>query len=457
MLEKLSIQVLTKGDSMSHHMERAKQLLIDWKGDNYAFGVNVLGRTGGFAASLGKKALVVVADLGAAWIQPVYEKVAASLDSNGVSYTSILGAGPNAPREDVYRIANEISKNKPSVIVVVGGGSTIDAAKCASVLATYTTAQVCEHLGATPALASTVEPYFGGDLVTKIKNATKVSPAPVVAVQTAASSGAHLTKYSNITDPVSGQKKLIVDMAVVPPRAVFDYGITAGTPKGLTLDGGLDGFAHMWEVFMGATGKDYYQKIREITVEGIGLVLEYLPKALNNPNDTEAREALGIATDLGGYAIMIGGTNGGHLGSFSLIDVTSHGRACAILNPYYTVLFSPAIQDQLRTIGAVFKAAGYITKNIETLSGRELGQAVADGMIAFSRALNFPVNLSEAGATAAHIDRMISAAKNPQLASKLMNMPIPMDPARGDVENYMKPVLDAALSGNFSRIRLIGS
>ena len=46
---------------------------------------------------------------------------------------------------------------------------------------------------------------------------------PVVAVETAASSGAHLTKYSNITDPVTGQKKLIIDEAIVPPASVFDY------------------------------------------------------------------------------------------------------------------------------------------------------------------------------------------------------------------------------------------
>ena len=45
---------------------------------------------------------------------------------------------------------------------------------------------------------------------------------------------------------------------------------------------------------------------------------------------------------------MIGGTNGGHLTSFSLVDVTSHGRACALTNPYYTVFFAPAIEPALR-------------------------------------------------------------------------------------------------------------
>jgi hypothetical protein len=124
-----------------------------------------------------------------------------------------------------------------------------------------------------------------------------------------------------------------------------------------------------------------------------------------------------------------------------------------VLNPYYTVLFSPAIQDQLRTIGAIFKEAGFISEDLDVLQGRDLGEAVARGMIAFSKSINFPVTLEETGATPAHIERMISAAKNPQLESKLKNMPTPMDPSKGDVETYMRPVLEAAFSGDFSKIR----
>ncbi len=64
-----------------------------------------------------------------------------------------------------------------------------------------------------------------------------------------------------------------------------------------------------------------------------------------------AREALCLATDLGGYAIMLGGTNGGHLTSFSLVDILTHGRACALMNPYYTVFFAPAVEGPLQHRG----------------------------------------------------------------------------------------------------------
>jgi alcohol dehydrogenase class IV len=168
--------------------------------------------------------------------------------------------------------------------------------------------------------------------------------------------------------------------------------------------------------------------------------------------DLEGRIALGLGTDLGGYSIMLGGTSGPHLGSFSLIDILSHGRACALLNPYYSVLFAPVIQDQLKVLGTILREAGYIKEEIKNLGKRSLGLAVANGMIAFARDLNFPTTLREAGATQEHLHRMLAAAKNPQLKMKLQNMPMPMDVEKGDVDRLMKPVLEAAFTGDLNLI-----
>ena len=292
-------------------------------------------------------------------------------------------------------------------------------------------------------------------MVTKMKDAAGKTPIPIIAVQTASSSAAHLTKYSNVTDPITGQKKLIVDDAIVPEYAVFDYEITFEAPEPLTVDGGLDGIAHLWEVFMGATGKSYYEKVKQIVFIGIELIVRNLKLAMEEKDNVEARTALGLGTDLGGYAIMVGGTNGPHLGSFSLVDVLTHGRACAILNPYYTVFFSEATQDQLRTIGPTFKEAGFIKTDLEELRGRELGEVVAEGMVDLNRSLGFPITLREAGATEEHLKRMLDAAKDPQLKMKLLNMPTPLNPDRGDVDRYMKGVLEAAFTGDFGLIKTV--
>jgi alcohol dehydrogenase len=243
-----------------------------------------------------------------------------------------------------------------------------------------------------------------------------------------------------------------VDEAVVPSHPVFDYTVTHTAPPALTADGALDGIAHILEVFYGAVGKPYYDKLRNIAEVGIALVVQYLPKINDNPQDTEAREALCLATDLGGYAIMIGGTNGGHLTSFSLVDVLSHGRACALMNPYYTVFFAPAIEEPLQVVGKIFKDAGYISEDISQLNGRELGVAVANGMISFAKAIHFPTTLNEVdGFTDAHIERALTAAKNPQLKMKLENMPIPLTAEM--IDEYMGPILQAARTGDLRLIK----
>ena len=436
---------------MREYFRKAEKILKEWKGDSYTFGEDILEATGKYSKKYGEKAALIVTELGQAWIEKPLEGVKSSLKTNGMAFEMINGARPNAPREDVYRISLQVARSKSNVIVALGGGSTIDAAKAAAVLNTYSPAEVMKILGASVSDADSIEPYFGTGQVSKMKEKTGRAVVPVVGVQTAASSGAHLTKYSNITDPVTGQKKLIVDEAIVPPASVFDFKITLDSPISLTLDGGLDGIAHAWEVFMGASGPAY-EKVKEVAELSIRLIVYGLQKIKKDKRDLEGRTALGLGTDLGGYSIMLGGTSGPHLGSFSLIDILSHGRACALLNPYYTVLFAPVIQDQLKVAGAIFKEAGYIKKEIKSLSGRELALAVANGMIAFAKDLNFPTTLKEAGATLEHLNRMLAAAKNPQLKSKLQNMPTSMDAEKGDVDRLMKPVLEAAFTGDLSLI-----
>jgi alcohol dehydrogenase len=416
--------------------EKAQALLREFKGDKYLHGLGVLPQIGGMTADLGKRAALVRDVFPGA--DAYVSTIKASLAGAGVELIGeIEGARPNAPLEDLARITEELTELNSDVNVSFGGGSTIDATKAAEALRT---------------LGGHIEDYFGTGLVTQALAESGKTLTPHVAIQTASSSGAHLTKYSNITDIQTGQKKLIVDEGVVPVQPVFDYEVTYGAPAALTADGALDGIAHSLEVLYGAVGKPYYAQMEDVAGESIGLVVEYLPNVMDNPKDAEGREALGLATDLGGYAIMIGGTNGGHLTSFSLVDVLSHGRACAIMNPYYTVFFAPAIQDPLKLVGNVYKEAGYTDADINGLSGRELGVAVAEAMIAFEKKIGFPATLGEVpGFSDAHIERALTAAKNPQLKMKLENMPVPLTAEM--VDEYMGPVLEAAKTGELDGIK----
>jgi len=425
---------------MHNLIERSKSLLREWKGDTYVFGCGVLGKVGPMARDFGTNAMLVC---NTTYLKPVADAVAASLKASGVQLAGdriAPDAAPNAPREDVYRLETYILHYKPDCIVSVGGGSTIDASKAANFLAALGASHTPE-----------IDPYFGTNLVSEALKKTGASLKPLIAVQTSASSGAHLTKYSNITDPVVGQKKLVVDDAIVPRKSLFDYEVTASMPLSVTIDGALDAISHTFEVFSGIAEEEY-DLAAEIARNAIELVVQYAPRVIENPKDMEAREAIGMATDLGGYAIMIGGTNGAHLTSFSLVDIAAHGTACGIMNPYYAVFFAPVIEDKLRIVGEIFARHGFIPEDLSSLSGRALGLAVAKGMVAFSCSIGAPTTLSELkGFSEKHIERALSAAKDPQLEMKLKNMPVPL--TADLVDEYMEPILRAAATGNFDLIR----
>jgi alcohol dehydrogenase class IV len=417
-------------------LEKARKLVREFKGQAYLFGMGVLPQVGNVVAPLGKRVALVRGTFPGS--DGYVQRIRHSLKRAGVELAvEIKGARPNAPREDLFRITKELRAPAPDVTISFGGGSTIDATKAAVALST---------------LGGEIDDYFGTALVTQAMEASGRSLSPHVAIQTVASSAAHLTKYSNITDLASGQKKLIVDEAIVPQRAIFDYAVTLSTPPSLTADGAMDGISHALEVLYGAVGKPTYAKVKEVAQVGIGLAVHHLPRVLKDPNDKQAREALCLSTDLGGYAIMLGGTNGGHLSSFSLVDVLSHGRACGIMNPYYTVFFAPAIEDPLRMLGHLYQDAGLTETDIEQLSGRDLGLAVAEAMLAFSQQAGLPTRLGEVeGFSQAHIERALTAAKNPQLKMKLQNMPIPLTAEM--IDEYMGPVLEAARTGDLTLVK----
>lgn len=419
--------------------QKAYALLNAWKGDRYVVGLNVIDQLGQLVSRFGRRALVVTSGRHSAQL---IRRGLASMEQAGIALVTaqpVAGARPNAPREDVYRLESCILHHKPDCVVAIGGGSTIDACKAAIVLATY---------GA--AVSPEIDHYFGTGVVSACKEETGLTPIPLIAVETAASSGAHLTKYSNVTDPAAGQKLLIVDPAITPEAALFDYTITASVPLRTTIDGALDGIAHTFESFCGAK-PETYPLLEELALTCLDLTLANTKKLLADPSDLSAREGLGLATDLGGYAIMVGGTSGAHLTSFSLVDLVAHGTACGIMNPYYAVFYSPAIQPQLKSIRPVLEKHGFVSPETRTLEGRALAEAVAQGLIAFGRSIQAPVMLTDLkGFTEEHVQRILTAAKNPSLSMKLQNMPVPM--TAEDVEPYMESVIRSAMDGDLKKI-----
>ncbi len=418
--------------------KKAEKLLRQFKADKYHFGQDILEKALKDASKMGRRAILFRGSFPGS--DTYVDLITRSLKQSGIALAGIFkGARPNSPMEDVQKMVSAIDKAVPDFVITFGGGSTIDSAKAALVLYSF---------------GGDLNDYFGvGKVSAAIKDSGK-NLLPHLTIQTIAGSGAHLTKYSNITDTSMSQKRLIIDEAVVPIRSIFDYSVTYNTPIGITSDGALDGFTHLIEVLYGSEGKPGFKKISDIVTAGIELIVKYLPEVIDAPDNNIARNAICYGTDLGGYAIMIGGTNGAHLTSFSLVDILSHGRACAIMEPYYTVFFAPAINDSLRIIGNIFKKYGYSRTDFNKISGRQLGLSVASAMIGFARKIGFPTTLNEVeGFSKMHIERALKAAKDPVLKSKLENMPIPLSPVMIDI--YMKKILESAASGDLNIIENI--
>ncbi len=374
---------------------RAKNLIKEFKGDSYIFGSGCIDKIGFLAKKLGNKTLLLISQR--EWAIELKQIIIKSLKENGIKICSIMDTPQsNTPSSDVFGLQDLLVKIKPDFLTVVGGGSAIDCAKASAILYTLSP------------LKHDIEPFFGVGKVTEMLKEKKLNILPVLAVQTSASSAAHLTKYTNITDIISGQKKLIVDEAIIPPYALFDYSITKTESNNLTIDGVLDGISHLLEVYYGINysvfNNNYnafkvdknnnlfyenFKKVEEIAILGLYLLVNSIHKVLQNPLDFYYRKLIGIGTDLGGYAIMIGGTNGGHFTSFSLVNILSHGRACGILNPYWTVFFAPAIKRQLTVVLYIFKDylsfKDYSKESFNNLSSKYNYINFSDGYIDLSK------------------------------------------------------------------------
>jgi alcohol dehydrogenase len=105
-------------------------------------------------------------------------------------------------------------------------------------------------------------------------------------------------------------------------------------------------------------------------------------------------------------------------------------------------------------LAEVYSKAGLAKADLESLSGRALGEGVAEAMFELSRRIGFPTTLAElSDFTDAHIERALTAAKDPQLKMKLENMPVPL--TADMIDEYMGPVLQAAKTGDLSLIKSV--
>lgn len=215
---------------------------------------------------------------------------------------------------DIESGTEQAKENKCNVVVGVGGGSVIDAAKAIAALSSNT-GNLIDYL----------------EIIGKGKKLLE-APLPFIAIPTTAGTGAEVTKNSVIKSLEEKVKVSLRSDLMFPAIAVVDPVLTLSMPPEITASTGIDALTHLLETFVSCQSNPFIDMLGR---EGMSRISTSLEKAFFDGNDLAAREDLAMASMLGGMAlanVKLGAVHGfaGPMGGMFPIP---HGAVCACLLP----------------------------------------------------------------------------------------------------------------------------
>ncbi|SEO33877.1 Alcohol dehydrogenase, class IV [Salinihabitans flavidus] len=235
--------------------------------------------------------------------------------------------------------------------------------------------------------------------------------APIVAVPTTAGTGSEVGRAAVLTDTATRAKKIIFHPRVLPGAVICDPELTIGLPREMTAGTGLDAFAHCVEAY---SSPHYHPMSQGIALEGMRIVIDALPRAVENGSDLKARADMMSAALMGATAFQKG------LGAIHALSHpvgalcnTHHGTTNAVCMPAVLNLNAPAIAERFD------RAAPYL--GIE--GGFDGFRAFVQG---FNDSLGIPRRLSDLGVSRERIPELAAMAlKDPSCGGN----PVPLTAA----------------------------
>ncbi len=269
-------------------------------------------------------------------------------------------------------------------VVAIGGGSNLDIGKIV--------ATVLRH-GGTP------RDYFGFDLV----------PGPVlplIAMPTTAGTGSEVSHAAVLTDTVAQNKVSTLSRWLRPAVAIVDPALTDSCPPKVTADSGIDALVHAIEA---VTTRDYsemtgvdpqakayegsYSLTRLMGGEAIRLIGQFLVRAFQNPNDTDARDAMALAAMLAGMAFSNSGVALVHALEYPIGGLThcSHGEGNGLLLPHVMRFNLPAC------VNAMAEVASWLGVDTSGLTSITAAESAVAAVIQLQHAVFIRTRLTELG------------------------------------------------------------
>ena len=237
---------------------------------------------------MGKKKAFIVTDK-VLFEMGYTNKVTEVLEAQGIQYKIFSDVEPDPTLRCARAGAAEMTNFQPDVVISLGGGSAMDAAKIMWVM--YEHPEVNFH-----DLAMTFM-----DIRKRIyKFPTMGQKAMMVAIATSAGTGSEVTPFAVITDEETGVKYPLADYELTPDMAIVDAELMMTSPKGLTACAGIDVLVHAVEAYVSVMASEY---TNGLALEAIRLVFKYLPGAYNEgTTNIKAREKMAHASCMAGMA-----------------------------------------------------------------------------------------------------------------------------------------------------------
>ena len=213
---------------------------------------------------------------------------------------------PDPPMDLIERGIAFLDDKDCDVVVALGGGSSIDAAK------------------AIVYMARKIELAQDPESTKRMK---------LIALPTTSGTGSEVTQFAVVTDSKTGVKIPLIDESLMPDIAILDPELVKSAPPFITADTGMDVITHALEAYVSETASDCSDCLAEKALE---LAFEYLPRAYRNGYDIKARDKMHRASCLAGmsFSLVNLGLNHGIAHALGAIFHIPHGRANALVLPY---------------------------------------------------------------------------------------------------------------------------
>ena len=315
------------------------QLRADWSFPTaIRFGPGRIKELGETCKAAGISSPLLVTDPALAAL-PMIEAAMANCREAGLDAGLFSDLKANPTSRNVADGAAAYREGRHDGVIAYGGGSALDCAKAIAFI------QGQDH-----------GLWHYEDLETgwSLANADRI--APVIAVPTTAGTGSEVGRAVVILKEETHEKKILFHPKMMPVTVISDPELTTSLPPVLTAGTGLDAFAHCIEAYCAPT---FHPMSDGIAIEGMRLVRTYLPEAVHNGSNIEARAHMLIAASMGATAFQKGlGAIHSLSHSIGALHDTPHGMTNAVIMPYVLAFNRPAIEEKITRLAAFLAIDG---------------------------------------------------------------------------------------------------